>query len=421
MNEMPTGRPNAWPAGTVMLGYPATAAGVELAPRKWSPLIEIRGPRRAAGRRDDRVEAVLLQHGVDPERASTRPARRRASRCRPGSVSGPFLSAMTKISWPKYGISRSFSRLLNAIRSDERLHLRGGSEPGQVFVQSGLELVEQHLELAVVQLRRGRNVGGIDDDGAVRLHDADCGLDQPVGGRAVSEVALPRHADARALQRVRVERLRVVARVLRRSPAVAASRGSSRPFRSRSAAASATVRAIGPAVSCVREIGMMPARLIKPDRRLDADESGDRRRDTRSSRRFRCRRRPPQGSRRPRLRCRSSTRTGCGRARTGSCTCPPRPLQPLVDLVDRKFAHSLRFVLPRITAPASRRRSTTNASRAATEPSSASDPAVVVIRSAVSMLSLMTTGMPCSGHAGPSPCAPRPARQQSPARRDWSR
>src|SRR3990172_2905881 len=33
---------------------------------------------------------------------------------------------------------------------------------------------------------------------------------------------------------------------------------------------------------------------------------------------------------------------------------PPRPLQPLVAGVDRKFAHSLRFVLPRITAPASR-------------------------------------------------------------------
>src|SRR4051794_17194622 len=33
---------------------------------------------------------------------------------------------------------------------------------------------------------------------------------------------------------------------------------------------------------------------------------------------------------------------------------PPRPLQPEVDRVPRKFAHSLRFVLPRITAPASR-------------------------------------------------------------------
>src|SRR5262245_22978993 len=36
----------------------------------------------------------------------------------------------------------------------------------------------------------------------------------------------------------------------------------------------------------------------------------------------------------------------------GFFTCPPRSLQPLVDLVERMFAHSLRLVLPRITAPA---------------------------------------------------------------------
>src|SRR5688572_33107810 len=44
----------------------------------------------------------------------------------------------------------------------------------------------------------------------------------------------------------------------------------------------------------------------------------------------------------------------------GFLVCPPRALQPLDDLVERMFAHSLRFVLPRITAPAARRRSTTN-------------------------------------------------------------
>ena len=31
--------------------------------------------------------------------------------------------------------------------------------------------------------------------------------------------------------------------------------------------------------------------------------------------------------------------------------CPPRPDQPLIDSKERKFAHSDRFVLPRITAP----------------------------------------------------------------------
>src|SRR5690349_2308894 len=38
----------------------------------------------------------------------------------------------------------------------------------------------------------------------------------------------------------------------------------------------------------------------------------------------------------------------------GFRVCPPRPLQPLDEWVDRKLAHSLRFVLPRMTAPASR-------------------------------------------------------------------
>ncbi len=52
----------------------------------------------------------------------------------------------------------------------------------------------------------------------------------------------------------------------------------------------------------------------------------------------------------------------------GLCVCPPRPLQPLDECVERKFAHSLRFVLPRITAPASRSRATRNASTGGTDP-----------------------------------------------------
>src|SRR2546427_4691806 len=36
-NEIPTGRPKAKPAGTLMFGYPATAAALELPPPKWSP------------------------------------------------------------------------------------------------------------------------------------------------------------------------------------------------------------------------------------------------------------------------------------------------------------------------------------------------------------------------------------------------
>src|SRR4029079_6897835 len=68
---------------------------------------------------------------------------------------------------------------------------------------------------------------------------------------------------------------------------------------------------------------------------------------------------------------------------------PPRALQPLVECVDRKFAHSLRLVLPRMTAPAARNCETTNASLGGRAPSSASEPAVVIMRSAVAMLSLI--------------------------------
>src|SRR3954468_7137212 len=81
----------------------------------------------------------------------------------------------------------------------------------------------------------------------------------------------------------------------------------------------------------------------------------------------------------------------------GFLVCPPRPLHPLDEWVDRKFAHSLRLVLPISTAPASRRRPAMYASRGAGAPASANDPAVVSMRSPVAMLSLITTGIPCSG------------------------
>src|SRR5581483_572902 len=127
------------------------------------------------------------------------------------------------------------------------------------------------------------------------------------------------------------------------APAIAASR----------TAASATLRAIGPAVSWLCAIGTIPARLTRPSvglmptselvfdgdtidpsvsvpiataHRLEATATPDPELD-------------PEG-------LRSSA--------YGFRVRPPRPLQPLVECVERKFAHSLRFVLPRITAPAAR-------------------------------------------------------------------
>src|SRR5579871_1920170 len=80
---------------------------------------------------------------------------------------------------------------------------------------------------------------------------------------------------------------------------------------------------------------------------------------------------------------------------------PPRPLHPLTEWLERMLAHSLRLVLPRMTAPAARSLCATNESFWGFDPTSASDPAVVIIRSAVSMLSLIRMGMPWSGPRGP--------------------
>src|SRR2546421_2718311 len=85
--------------------------------------------------------------------------------------------------------------------------------------------------------------------------------------------------------------------------------------------------------------------------------------------------------------------------------CPPRPDQPLVDVVERKLAHSLRVVFPRMTAPAARSRAATVESWAGGAPTSPSEPAADCIPSWVSMLSLRRTGIPCSG-----PRAPREPR-----------
>src|SRR5712692_8593133 len=85
----------------------------------------------------------------------------------------------------------------------------------------------------------------------------------------------------------------------------------------------------------------------------------------------------------------------------GFLVSPPRPLHPLVEWLERMFAHSLRLVLPSMIAPASRSFRATPESCAGREPASASDPAVVCMRSAVSMLSLISTGIPCMGPRGP--------------------
>src|SRR5215471_9843868 len=78
----------------------------------------------------------------------------------------------------------------------------------------------------------------------------------------------------------------------------------------------------------------------------------------------------------------------------GLLVCPPRPDQPLTDSNERKFAHSERLVLPRMTAPPARKLAATVESCTAGFPTRANDPALVCIWSPVPMLSFSRTGMP---------------------------
>ncbi len=83
--------------------------------------------------------------------------------------------------------------------------------------------------------------------------------------------------------------------------------------------------------------------------------------------------------------------------RVGSCGLriwPPR------ELCAAPEANSERFALAMMMAPAARSFPTTNASSGGIDPSSSTEPPVVAM-SAVSMLSLMITGMPCSGERAP--------------------
>src|SRR6478735_8091918 len=78
---------------------------------------------------------------------------------------------------------------------------------------------------------------------------------------------------------------------------------------------------------------------------------------------------------------------------------PPMPLQPLEDGLDRKLAHSERFALPMMIAPAAFSFCAMNASPGVL-PASAQEPAVVGIP-VVSMLSLTMIGIPSRGRWSP--------------------
>src|SRR5438128_7494435 len=115
-------------------------------------------------------------------------------------------------------------------------------------------------------------------------------------------------------------------------------------------AASRTVRVMGPAVSWLCAIGMMPERLTRPTVGLMPTspfaEDGQTTDPSVSVPIATAQRLAATAAPEPELEphgLRSSTQ--------GFFVCKPRLLHPLVDLVDLKFAHSLKFVLPKSTAP----------------------------------------------------------------------
>src|SRR6266403_1154218 len=162
------------------------------------------------------------------------------------------------------------------------------------------------------------------------------------------------------------------------------------------AAASATVRPWGPTVSCVCEMGTTPARLVSPTVGLMPTTplafAGHTMLPSVSLPNETAAKFADAAAPEPEL-----DPQGLRSMPYGLCVCPPRPDQPLIDSKDRKFAHSDKLVLPRITAPPARRLAATVESRNAGMPTSANDPALVCILSPVSMLSLSRTGMPCKG------------------------
>src|SRR2546423_6668832 len=123
----------------------------------------------------------------------------------------------------------------------------------------------------------------------------------------------------------------------------------------RRAATSVTVRQIGPAVSWLCPIGMIPScdnsprvgfrpttRLLPAGQTTDPSVSVP----TAAAHRF-----AAGATAEPEL-----EPHGSKLRRYGSRVNPPRALQPLKGANPRKFAHSDKFAFPRITAPAARRR-----------------------------------------------------------------
>src|SRR6202012_4031883 len=117
------------------------------------------------------------------------------------------------------------------------------------------------------------------------------------------------------------------------------------------AAASATDRAIGPAVSWAAEMGTIPVRLTRPSVGLMPTTpqalAGATIEPSVSVPTASGARPPPPGAAEPEL-----EPDGFRSSANGLAVWPPSVDQPLVGWVERKLAHSDRLALPTITTPA---------------------------------------------------------------------
>src|SRR6266581_7065580 len=119
-------------------------------------------------------------------------------------------------------------------------------------------------------------------------------------------------------------------------------------------AASTTVRAWGPTVSCVCEMGITPARLVRPTVGLMPTTpltfAGQTMLPSVSVPMLTAAKLAATATADPVLEPQPLRSSEYGLA-----VSPPRPDQPLLEKNERKFAHSERLVLPRSTAPVARR------------------------------------------------------------------
>src|SRR5207253_10904899 len=165
-----------------------------------------------------------------------------------------------------------------------------------------------------------------------------------------------------------------------------------------STAASVTLRAIGPAVSWSALIGTTPARLHKPSVGLIPTSplapDGQTIEPSVSVPTAATARSAAEPTPEPELEPHGL------RSRTyGMFVWPPMPLQPLDDGPERKLAHSDRFALAMMIAPAAFNFIAMNAS-AGVLPARAQEPAVVGMP-AVSRLSFTMIGIPSRGRWSP--------------------